>query len=74
MHFRSIIVDLKFGSHDCGNVDAESIRRSMIGFAQVSMSVLAMMDAVMLLGELAPQVPRNVSFLAGHADNKELTV
>ena len=38
------------------------------------MPMLAMMDAIMLLGELSPYVPRNFSFMAFDADDQELTV
>ena len=36
--------------------------------------MLAVMDTVMLLGELTPQVPRNFPFVAFNADDQELTV
>jgi hypothetical protein len=33
-----------------------------------------MMPAILLLGELTPHVPRNFSFVASDADDKEITV
>ncbi|WP_283813869.1 MULTISPECIES: hypothetical protein [unclassified Bradyrhizobium] len=39
-----------------------------------SMPVLALMDAILLLGELSPYLPRNFSFMAFDADDQELTV
>jgi hypothetical protein len=61
------------------SVDAtQGTRRSLLGSAQAricrSMPMLAMMDAILLLGELSPFVPRNFSFMAFDADDQELTV
>ena len=39
-----------------------------------SMPMLAMMDAILLPGELSPFVPRNFSFMAFDANDQELTV
>ncbi|WP_283814206.1 hypothetical protein [Bradyrhizobium sp. AUGA SZCCT0160] len=39
-----------------------------------SMPVLALMDAILLLGELSPYLARNFSFMAFDADDQELTV
>ena len=38
------------------------------------MPMLAMMDGIVLLGELAPHIPRNFSFVARDADDKEVAV
>jgi hypothetical protein len=38
------------------------------------MPMLAMMTAILLLGELTPHVPRNFSLMARDADDKEITV
>jgi hypothetical protein len=40
----------------------------------ISMPMLAMMAAILLLGELTPHVPRNFSFVARDADDKEVAV
>lgn len=39
-----------------------------------SMPVLALMDAILLLRELSPYLPRNFSFMAFDEDDQELTV
>ena len=77
---------IEVGRRGYENVDAaQRIRRSSIGSVRaricrksrrslVSMPMLAMMAAILLLGELTPLVPRNSSFVARDADDKEVAV
>ena len=80
--FPSNVVDPDPARTIAASVDTtQGTRRSLLGSAQAgicrsmpSMSMLAMMDAILLLGELSPFVPRNFSFMAFDADDQELTV